>query len=117
MKVGVAPGLPRRFTISLKERRRSSLERAPRRSQPSRTQSVSLKGPRAPEVGKLHLFPQPVTDVVDLEFQQELDFALVLAAGSLLSGTRCLDGSKIHRQAWLALARSLASPRGGASRK
>src|SRR5262249_28579748 len=37
------------------------------------------------EVGKLHLFPQPIDDVVDLEFEQELDFTLVLAARSFLA--------------------------------
>ncbi len=40
-------GPPRawRFTSSFTERRRSSRERAPRRSQPSRTQSLSSEGP------------------------------------------------------------------------
>src|SRR5581483_8560940 len=37
------------------------------------------------QVGKLHLLPQPVDDVIDLELEQELDFTLVLAAAALLA--------------------------------
>src|SRR5437016_1770539 len=50
-----------------------------------------LGGPHARlEVGKLHFLPQPIDDIVDLEFEQQLHFALVLAASSLLAGTPLL---------------------------
>src|SRR6185503_10912380 len=38
------------------------------------------------EIGKLHFFPQPVDDVVDLQLEQELNLAVVLSAGTLLPG-------------------------------
>src|SRR6202035_3301722 len=57
------------------------------------------------QVGKLHFFPQPIDDVVDLEFEQQLYFTLVLAAGTLLAGTALLGriGKYI---AWLGFALS-----------
>src|SRR6185437_12328583 len=42
------------------------------------------------EVGELHLLPQPVDDVVDLEFQQQLHLALVLPSRTLLARTTLL---------------------------
>src|SRR5262249_24524846 len=37
------------------------------------------------EVGKLHLFPKPVDNVVDFEFEQELHFAFILPARTFLT--------------------------------
>src|SRR5262249_15129784 len=37
------------------------------------------------QIRQLHLFPEPVDDVVDLELQHELDFAFVLSARALLA--------------------------------
>src|SRR6185437_120335 len=42
------------------------------------------------EVGELHLLPQPVDDVVDLEFEQQLHLALLLPSRTLLARTTLL---------------------------
>jgi hypothetical protein len=91
MNVGVAPGLPRRLTISLNERRRSRRERAPIPTFAHPVRFVGRPDARL-QVGELHLLPQPVDDVVDLEFEQELDFTLILAARALFAGTALLRG-------------------------
>src|SRR5579863_163604 len=38
------------------------------------------------QVGKLHLLPEPIHDVVDLELEKKLDLALVLTARAFLTG-------------------------------
>src|ERR1700676_2643544 len=55
------------------------------------------------QIGKLHLFPQPIDDVVDLEFQHELDFTLILAALAFLSGAALLGGIGKY-VAWLGFS-------------
>ena len=55
------------------------------------------------QVGKLHLLPQPVDNVIDLEFEQELDFALVLATLALLARPPLLGGIRKYI-AWLGFA-------------
>src|SRR6185312_2345686 len=60
------------------------------------------------EIGQLHLLPQPVDDVVDLELEQQLHLALVTAAGALLA--RSLVARRIGEHVaglGLALARAL----------
>src|SRR5205807_5569460 len=48
------------------------------------------------EVGKLHLLPQPVDDVVHLEFEQQLHLALVLPAGTFLARSTLAGGIGEH---------------------
>ena len=48
------------------------------------------------QIRQLHLFPQPVDDVIDLEFEHELDAALVLAAGALVRAFALLTGLRQH---------------------
>ncbi len=45
------------------------------------------------QIGQLHLFPEPVDDVVDLDLQHELNLTLVLTTGPLLA--RALIGARI----------------------
>src|SRR5882672_7920328 len=60
------------------------------------------------QVGKLHLLPQPIDDVVDFEFQHELDFTLVLAALAFLARATLLGGvGKYIARLGLSLARAL----------
>src|SRR6266513_4857131 len=60
------------------------------------------------EVGQLHRLPQPVDDVVDLELEQQLHFALVAPSGSLFTLPRLAPGSGKHvPRLGLALARAL----------
>src|SRR5947199_10378 len=60
------------------------------------------------EVGQLHRLPQPVDDVVDLELEQQLHFALVAPAGSLFTLPLLAPGSGKHvPRLGLALARAL----------
>ncbi len=104
VNVGVAPGWLRRFTISLSDAATiEPAERAPRLSQPSRTQSLSSEGPTPRlEVRRLHLFPQPVDDVVDLEFQHQLNFALIAAALPFFAAALAVRALK--HIAWLGAA-------------
>jgi len=44
------------------------------------------------QIGKLHLFPQPIDDVVDFEFEHELNFTLVLATLAFLARAALLGG-------------------------
>ena len=83
----------RRFTASFMERRRSSRDRAPRRF------NLRVCTPRRSSTDTrcrfgLELFPQPVDDVVDGQFQHKLHatwlrdaLALVLAAGVVLGNS------------------------------
>jgi hypothetical protein len=79
------------LTDSFIERRRSSRE--PRSATiPSLANELVVLGAAGPrlEVRQLHLFPEPVDDVVDLELEHVLDAAVLVAAAAT---TRGVDGS------------------------
>ena len=80
-----SPWTWRRLMASFMERRRSSRDRAPWRSEPSRVYLlIGHPTDTRPQVWQLELFPQPVDDVIDGQFHHEFDAAWLSGAGALV---------------------------------
>src|ERR1700736_1408304 len=73
-----------RLIDSLKERRRWRRDRtAPIQALAFPVRLLRRSHTRL-QIGKLHVFPQPIDDVVDLEFEQQFRAAALFAPGALL---------------------------------
>src|SRR6185437_949715 len=107
VKVGVAPGAPLHQLLEGAPPVEARTRAAPVPALADPVAVVGRTGARL-EIGQLHLLPQPVDDVVDLELEQQLHLALVTAAGALLA--RSLVARRIGEHVaglGLALARAL----------